>query len=37
VKLNTIGRTPSAVLYHVGEVALLWWSIGGAAVDMAVK
>jgi hypothetical protein len=33
----TIGRTPNTVLYHVGEVTLLWWSVEGAAVDMAVK
>lgn len=33
----TIGRTPNTVLYHVGEVTLLWWSVGGAAVDMPVK
>lgn len=33
----TIGRTPNTVLYQVGEVTLLLWSVGGAAVDMAVK
>ena len=33
----TNGRTPNTVPYHVGEVTLLWWSVGGAAVHMAVK